>query len=226
MTQRRIFSKKITESDAFIDLPASSQALYFHLNMNADDDGFVSSPKRIMRMLGAADDEFKLLLAKRFLIAFDSGVCVVKHWWMHNTLQKDRYLETVYLDEKNTLVVKENKSYSECYQNDNKKITELNLTKLNLTKNKRGFTPPSLEDVSKYCKERKNSVDPEVFINFYESKGWMVGKNKMKSWKAAVRTWEKNRKDLGFGVQLTSTKKADDFRNKELEEKYPWMKGK
>ena len=90
MAERRMFTQKITESDAFLDMPLSTQALYFHLCMNADDDGFVKNPKRIARMMGAGDDDMKLLIAKAFVIAYESGVIVIKHWRMHNLIRKDR----------------------------------------------------------------------------------------------------------------------------------------
>ncbi len=113
MANKRMFSKQITSSDAFLDMPVSSQLLYFHLNMEADDDGFVGNPKRIMRMLGANDDDFKILLVKRFLLPFQSGVVVIKHWLLHNAVRKDMYQETQYLDEKKQLQIKENKVYTE-----------------------------------------------------------------------------------------------------------------
>ena len=103
---------KIVDSDAFLEMPLSSQCLYFHLNMRADDDGFVGNPRKIMRMIQATEDDLKILLAKRFLIMFEDNVVVVKHWWMHNTLAKDRYNETSYIDDKAQLYIKENKAYS------------------------------------------------------------------------------------------------------------------
>ena len=107
-----MFTMKIVDSDAFLEMPLSSQCLYFHLNMRADDDGFVGNPKKIMRMIQATEDDLKILLAKRFLIMFEDNVVVVKHWWMHNTLAKDRYNETSYIDDKAQLYIKENKAYS------------------------------------------------------------------------------------------------------------------
>ena len=103
---------KIVDSDAFLEMPLSSQCLYFHLNMRADDDGFVGNPKKIMRMINATEDDMKILLAKRFLIMFEDSVVVIKHWWIHNTLSKDRYSETTYIDDKSQLYVKENKAYT------------------------------------------------------------------------------------------------------------------
>lgn len=113
MAERRMFTQKIIDSDAFLDMPLSSQALYFHLNMRADDDGFVNNPKRIQRTIGASDDDLKLLLAKRFVIGFESGVLVIKHWRMHNTLRRDRYNPTQYQEELAMLEVKDNNAYTE-----------------------------------------------------------------------------------------------------------------
>ena len=112
MAERRMFAKTIIDSDAFLDMPLSTQALYFHLSMRADDDGFINNPKKIQRMIGASDDDFKVLLAKSFLIPFESGIVVIKHWHIHNYIQKDRYKETVYLEEKSMLEMKENKAYT------------------------------------------------------------------------------------------------------------------
>lgn len=117
MAERRMFAKTIIDSDAFLEMPLSTQALYFHLSMRADDDGFINNPKRIQRMTGAGDDDFKLLLAKRFLIIFDSGVVVIKHWKIHNYIQKDRYKPTIYQHEKSLLFEKENKAYTDRIQN-------------------------------------------------------------------------------------------------------------
>ena len=111
-----MFSKKIIDSDAFMDMPLSTQALYFHLAMRADDDGFVNNPKKIQRMVGASDDDVKVLIGKRFLLCFESGVIVIKHWRMHNYIQKDRYKPTDYIEERSMLDVKENGSYTECIQ--------------------------------------------------------------------------------------------------------------
>ena len=108
-----MFTMKIVDSDAFLDMPLSTQALYFHLNMRADDDGFVNNPRKIARMIGASDDDLKLLLAKRFVLGFESGVIVIKHWRMHNLLRKDRYNPTQYQEEYKSLTLKENGSYTD-----------------------------------------------------------------------------------------------------------------
>lgn len=113
MAERRMFTKKIIDSDAFLDMPLSTQALYFHLNMRADDDGFINNAKKIQRMIGASEDDLKLLIAKRFVLGFESGVIVIKHWRMHNLLRKDRYNPTHYKEEFAMLGLKDNGSYTE-----------------------------------------------------------------------------------------------------------------
>ncbi len=130
--ERRMFTQKIVDSDSFLDMSLSTQALYFHLNMRADDDGFVNNPKKIQRMIGASEDDLKLLIVKRFILAFENGVIVIKHWRMHNLLRKDRHNPTQYQDEYNTLTLKENGAYTElntsmsttCQPNDNQLATQ------------------------------------------------------------------------------------------------------
>jgi uncharacterized phage protein (TIGR02220 family) len=107
-----MFAKTIIDSDAFLDMPLSTQSLYFHLSMRADDDGFINNPKKIQRMIGAADDDLKVLVAKNFIIPFESGIVVIKHWKIHNYIRNDRYKETVYKEEKELLTEKENKAYT------------------------------------------------------------------------------------------------------------------
>lgn len=112
MAERRMFSKTIIDSDAFLDMPLSTQVLYFHLSMRADDDGFINNPKKIQRMVGCNQDDITLLIAKRFVIPFESGVCVIKHWRIHNYIRTDRYKETPYQEEKSQLILKDNNSYT------------------------------------------------------------------------------------------------------------------
>ena len=113
MAQRRMFSLKVVDTDQFLDMPHSSQLLYFHLSIRGDDDGFVSSPKKIKQMVGASDDDMKILVSKRFIIPFESGVCVIRHWRIHNYIQGDRYTETNWKEEKRMLAIDENGSYTE-----------------------------------------------------------------------------------------------------------------
>ena len=110
---RRMLSEQIIKSDAFMDLPLEAQALYIHLNLEADDDGFVNAPKRVARLIGADVDNLDLLIAKRFLLEFESGIVVIKHWFIHNSFRKERKKETVYQDELKTLKIKDNGAYTE-----------------------------------------------------------------------------------------------------------------
>ena len=152
MADRRMFAKTIVDSDAFLDMPLSTQALYFHLGMRADDDGFINNPRRVQRTIGCADDDLKLLIAKRFIIPFDSGVVVIKHWKIHNYIQSDRYKPTVYAEEKAMLTTKANKAYTminpvetpciqdvssldtECIQNVSEADTQVRLGKVSIDK--------------------------------------------------------------------------------------------
>ena len=127
MAERRMFSKTVIDSDAFIEMPLSAQALYFHLAMRADDDGFVNNPNRIRKDIGAAEDDMKLLIIKRFVISFESGVIVIKHWKMHNYIQNDRYKPTTYTKERARLMVCENKAYTECIHNVSAVDTQVSL---------------------------------------------------------------------------------------------------
>ena len=138
MAEKRMFTKKITDSDAFLNMPLSAQALYFHLNMAADDEGFVNNPQKIQRVIGAAEDDLKLLMAKNFIIAFESGVIVIKHWKMHNYIAKDRFHPTDYIDERKLLEVKANGAYTtsvyemntECIQDDDRDKNSIDKNRL------------------------------------------------------------------------------------------------
>lgn len=212
MAQRRMISLKVIDTDIFVDMPITARLLYYDLNMRADDDGFVASPKKIQRMVGCSDDDMKLLMAKRFIIPFESGVCVIKHWRIHNYIRGDRYTETIYKNEKAQLIESDG-AYEKTnvipngnqmsYQMDTQVRLELGKDRLELNNNsgtspqKKIFKPPTLEEVQAYCKERNNKVDPNKWYDFYLSKAWMIGKNKMRDWKAAVRTWEDNNKNKG-----------------------------
>ena len=106
-----MFAKTIIDSDAFLDMPTTAQLLYFHLSMRADDDGFVNKPKSIMRMIGASQGDAEMLVNKKFVIPFESGIVVIKHWKIHNYIRKDMYKETKYKDEKSLLECDENNAY-------------------------------------------------------------------------------------------------------------------
>ena len=133
MAQRRMFSKAVCDTDRFLEMPTSAQALYFHLGLRADDEGFVASPNRIMALCGCAPDDLKLLAAKNFIIPFVSGICVITDWKQHNSIQKDRFHKTIYTEERAMLSAGENGAYTLCIQNGCKVETEVRLGKDNNT---------------------------------------------------------------------------------------------
>jgi uncharacterized phage protein (TIGR02220 family) len=161
MAERRMFAKTIIDSDVFLDMPLSSQALYFHLSMRADDDGFINNPKKIQRMIGASDDDLRLLEAKSFIIRFETGVIVIKHWRINNYIQKDRYKPTVYTEEKDMLSVKDNGSYTACIQNGYNLDTQYSIGKVSIEKDSNNIlsssqdnsTPP-YDEIINYLNEK------------------------------------------------------------------------
>ena len=168
MAERRMFAKKITESDAFLDMPASTQNLYFHLNMSADDDGFVNSPKRVQRTIGASDDDFNLLVAKSFVLVFESGVIVIKHWKMHNYIQKDRYKPTDYLEEKEMLELKENKAYT---LDANKMYTEcIQDVRVGKVREVEVREVKTREEKVREAKSKKDTIDYQMIIDEYNNR--------------------------------------------------------
>ena len=217
MAERRMMAKSIIKSDQFLDMPATTQNLYFHMLLDADDDGFVNAPKSIMRIVGAKDDDMKLLVAKQFVISFGSGVIVIKHWKIHNYIQSDRYKPSIQ-PERKLLEITANKEYqlnanpvstmdTECIQDvsvGKVRLGKASIGKVRLDKTIEGecekphspkrktFTKPTIDEIQDYCIERNNNVNAEQFYDYYESNGWKVGKNSMKDWKAAVRTWERS----------------------------------
>ena len=256
MAERRMLAKTIVESDAFLDMPLSAQSLYVHLVMNADDWGFVNNPRSIRRMCGASEDDLRILVAKKFILTFDSGAAVIKSWWVNNYVRSDRRHATRYQDELATLYIDENKSYTtrdtglpadmfkpvakvetlgsqlvckretpDC-QLVVKRDTEVRLGKDRLgevssnssrvetqpnpngsgacapeqPKKRRAkkFVKPSVEEVAEYAEEYIKSRNlrstgktfrAASFVSWYDSNGWKVGRNPMKDWKGAVRTW-------------------------------------
>ena len=196
MAERRMFAKTIIDSDAFIDMPVTARLLYYDLGMRADDDGFVNSPKKIMRMIGASDDDLKVLITKKFIIPFDTGVVVIKHWRIHNYIRKDTYVETNYKEEKALLELDENKAYRDTRGRlVDGSSTQDRLGKDSIGKVKNIFVPPTVEEVQAYITEKGYHISAEKFVDYYTANGWMVGKAKMKDWKAAVRNWERNLKE-------------------------------
>lgn len=188
MAQRRMFNKSITNSSKFLKMPMSSRLLYYDLGMNADDDGFVEH-FMVLRMTGATMQDLGVLELNGLIKVFDENVLWIKDWKENNYIQKDRYQPSKYLQMYNLDTI--------CIQNvDTGKDSIGKISIDNIKENiKEKFKKPTLEEVESYCKERNNNVDPERFIDFYESKDWMIGKNKMKDWKACIRTWENKTKE-------------------------------
>jgi hypothetical protein len=179
MANKRMFSLKVVDTDAFLDMPQSSQLLYYSLAMRADDDGFVSNPKKIMRMIGSQDDDYKVLIAKKFVIQFESGVCVIKHWLIHNLIRSDRYSETHYIREKAQLKIDgSTKKYS------------LDTTDINVIPNGNQMAPQ--------VRLGKVRIDKEIHCAF-NSKNfeevWSVYPNKANK-KKAVEKWNRLSEDI------------------------------
>jgi hypothetical protein len=203
--------------------------------MRADDDGFIGNPKRIQQMIGASGDDLKLLIAKRFVLVFDDGVIVIKHWRMHNTLKGDRYNPTTYQDELKMLTVKQNKAYTltgqmepKCFQNASTVLDiDSDIHKVKDKKNSH-FVPPTLEEVQAYCKERNNHVDPQKFFDYFNTpdtngRTWIDSKgNKVKNWKQKIITWEKFNGSDSVKTAITQPKqnKFNQFPQREYTPEY------
>src|SRR3990167_7442513 len=169
MAQRRMFSLKIVSSDAFLDMPTSSRELYFQLGMRADDDGFVN-PKSIVRVCGASEDDLKVLMSKRFVIPFENGVVVIKHWKINNLIRKDFYQETTYIEEKKRLILKENGAYTE---NVNILSPQYSIGKVSIGKDRLG----NIADI-----EKKELTSIQQIVNhFFLLKGWDIKDSKFKT---------------------------------------------
>ena len=203
MAKKRMFSIDIVGSDAFLDLPYSAQCLYFQLGMRADDDGFVGNPKTIQRIAGTKASDLELLVKKRFLLKFPSGVVVIKHWKINNQIQKDRYTPTVYTEEYQSLYIKDNKAYTEMdasrIQDVSKMDTQISIDKNRLDKNSigkekhaHGFFSNVLLTENKKQKLAEEIPNYEEYIeklsHYIESKG-----KKYKSHYATILMW--HRKD-------------------------------
>ena len=207
MANKRMFALDVIDTDRFCEMPVSARLLYYELGMRGDDEGFVQNPKRIMLTTGTTVDDLKVLAAKGYVILFNSGVLVITHWQQNNTLKNDRFRSTQCIEEKAQIQTTAQKTYrllssgTSLEPERNQIGTEVepqrNLTKRNKTEKKTRtpsscrFTPPTVEDVEAYCRERGNAVDAQRFVDFYASKGWKVGKVGMKDWHAAVRNWER-----------------------------------
>ena len=197
MAEKRMFSKQIIDSDAFLDMPLSTQALYFHLSMRADDDGFLNNAKKIMRTIGANHNDYDLLLVKKFIIQFDDGICVIKHWRINNYLRTDRYKETIYKDEKSMLSIKENGAYTlnnnlgipNGYQTDTKRIPSIDKNSID----KNSIDKNSIVDVESTKVDCSTKVQLEKIIEAWNELGLSkiisIKNNRAKLTKARIKEY-------------------------------------
>lgn len=239
MAERRMFSKAIIDSDAFLDMPASAQNLYFHLGMRADDEGFVGNPKKIQRFVGASDDDMRILLGKRYILAFDSGIVVIKHWYINNYIQNDRRKETTYVEEKNTLKLDGKRAYTErnkneldtqCIQNGYKLDTQYSIDKNSIGKVSIGENNitgthtyedfindyPSLQEIKDFITLKDIKVDAERFYNYYSALGWKLGNTPITNWQSLVLEWA--RKDMTKERVASFKSKSDPIQERKYTE--------
>ena len=197
MAERRMFTKKVTDDDNFMSLSSSAQALYLHLSMSADDDGFSNQISLSMFKAHASVQDLEALLDKRYIYQFENGVIVIKHWRMANALRKDRYTPTAFQEELAKLQLKDNGSYTwlpNGCQVVAERLPQNSIDKNSIDKVSKGnkkFARPSVQEVIAFITENNLNVDAQAFIDYYDSNGWKVGKNPMKDWKATCRNWSR-----------------------------------
>jgi hypothetical protein len=241
VADKRMMSKSVIDTDMFLDMPASTQCLYFHMLLRADDDGFLKNAKTIMRTVGASPDDVKLLIAKQYLIPFDTGIMAIKHWRIHNYIKKDRYKPTdceeiklLEVNEKGEYILAEpvrnqvgSNMEPSCIQSgtvlepsrnqvgsnmepqvrdrdrdrleieigkdrDSRESSRKRSSANNSTTAAQKFKKPTLEELKAYIAENRYTFSAEAFMDYYESNGWKVGRNPMKSWQATCRTWQRH----------------------------------
>lgn len=204
MAERRMFARAVTGGARFLRMPVTSRLLYYDLGMAADDDGCVEA-FAVMRMTGATEDDLKVLVSKGFVkILNDDLVSLILDWKVNNYIQKDRYHPSIYAKLLNDQSVD-----TECIQDVSNLDTQVRLGKASIGEASLGevragepaqsakppartrFSPPSVQEIEEYCREKGFLLDAERFVDYYASIGWRVGKNPMKDWRAAVRTWVK-----------------------------------
>lgn len=224
MAERRMFAKSVINSARFLTMPPSSRLLYYDLGMAADDDGVVEA-FTVMRTTGAADDDLRVLVSKGFVsLLNDELVAYITDWSTNNQIRKDRYQPSIYRN----LLVKlgdGNQRLTDGLPDGNQRSTQYRLGKDSTGEENKAatpprakrFTPPTLAEVQAYVLERQSPVDPQGFIDFYEAKGWQIGKTPMKDWKAACRNaekWERwNRNDSRSKVKTAADYGTEDFFN-------------
>lgn len=200
-----MFAKSVIGSARFLRMPATTRLLYYDLGMDADDDGVVEAFS-VMRKTGATEDDLRVLASKGFVRVMNEDlVSYILDWNTNNQIRKDRYHESVYkslIDGScNVILESGNQTETNGLPNGNQMETEVRLGKFSIGKDsievadkpptRHKFSPPTVDEVRAYCTENGYSVDPGRFVDYYTSNGWMVGRNKMKSWQAAVRSWSR-----------------------------------
>ena len=241
MAQRRMFNKSITNSSKFLKMPMSSRLLYYDLGMNADDDGYVEH-FMVLRMTGATQQDLGVLELNGLVKVFDENVLWIKDWKENNYIQKDRYMPSKYL----SIYSLDTKCIQDVYtgkvsigkvsidnikeSDENEKEDDCKISYMESTPKDKNFKKPTLEEIQNYCKERNNEINANTFYDFYESKDWYVGKNKMKDWKACIRTWEqkinekKEKKEIPSWFNENTEKEKlsldDEKKMQEMIEKY------
>ncbi len=229
MAQKRMFSNIITDTDRFLDMPASSQNLYFHLNMHADDDGFVDSPKRIMRNVGAGNDDMNVLLSKKLVLNFDSGLILIKDWKIHNVIRKDMYKPTVYTEEKSQIIVDDTKSY----QFRNEYVPQNRLDKNRLDKNRldkdreetifhfvenefgRLLSPMEIETIRTMIKENNHDLIKEAI-----KRTKLQGKTNLNYVRGILRNWRDD--NITTIEQIEAKEKSRKSKQEEVSEYDTW----
>lgn len=228
MADKRMISKKVVNTDSFLLMPIEAQALYFHLVVNADDEGFVGNPRAIRDSIRAKEEDLQLLVEKKLLIAFENGVIVIRHWKVHNTLRHDRFCPTIFIDELAKLSLTNSGVYcmrsvateSEPLVATQYSIEENSLNNVSIgekedslmsersSNNSSRFAKPTIDEIKAYCVENGyEQMDAARFYDYYESNGWRIGKTPMKDWKATVRNWVRRVQSQGQDNQRNSGEK-------------------
>ncbi len=209
MAERRMFAKTIIDSDAFLDMPTSARLLYYDLSMRADDDGFINSPKKIIRMTGASDDDLKILIIKKFVIPFENGVVVIKHWLIHNYIRKDTYNETPYKEQKAMLVIDENKSYKliedNCIQPVDETSTQDRLGKVSIGKDRLDNNIPASEDKTSTASAKASKH------KYGEYKNVLLKDEELQKLKDKYENWEELIKYLDEYIEMKGYKAKSHY---------------
>ncbi len=231
MAERRMFSKTVIDSDCFLDMPLTAQALYFHLAMRADDDGFVNNPKSIMRNVCCKDDDLKMLIAKKFIIAFESGIVVIRHWKIHNYIRKDRYSPTKNQEEMEQITLQKDGQYTIGITGDNQRLTDgchrlgedsLGKVSLELEKDSSDSSHPikskgsGINSLKKYGEYKNVQLSESQYSSLVKD----FGKNKIDEYIKKVDEYcQQNGKHYN-DYDLTIRKWIDEDKNKQSEHSY------